>query len=168
MWKTVATAAILAASGHAVAAQQASATATLMDREGAEIGSATLTETASGVTQVVVTASDIPEGVHGVHVHETGDCSTDDFTSAGGHFAGDAQHGIMVDGGPHPGDLPNAHVQSDGALAMEAFKTDLPLGDMVLDDDGSAVIVHAGADDYESQPAGDAGERIACGVLEAG
>ena len=165
MFRTMALAAIAALATTPVMAQDA--TATLTDRDGEEIGTASLTETASGVTHVVVQASGISEGVHGVHVHETGDCSAADFTSAGGHLAGDAQHGILVEGGPHPGDLPNAHVQSDGELAMEAFKSDLPL-DIVIDGDGSAVVIHAGTDDYQSQPSGDAGDRIACGVLEAG
>ena len=144
-----------------------SAVARLADRDGNEVGSAAFYETASGRTWVVVQATGLAEGIHGVHVHETGDCSADDFTSAGGHLAGGAQHGVLVEGGPHPGDLPNAHVQNDGVLAMEAFKSDLSM-DMMTDADGAAVIIHAGADDYESQPAGDSGDRIACGTVEAG
>lgn len=164
MLKTTSLAATMALAGAGAFAQDA--IATLTDRSGAAVGVAALSTTASGVTHVVVGATGIPEGVHGVHVHEIGDCSADDFSSAGGHLAGDASHGILVEGGPHPGDLPNAHVQSDGVLTIEAFKTNLPL-DMVLDDNGSAVIVHSGEDDYESQPSGDAGERIACGVIQA-
>lgn len=163
MFRTLATAAVVAGLGGAAWAQ--SATATLQNTDGEDVGSATLSATASGVTHVVVQATGVPAGVHGVHVHETGDCSAADFTSAGGHLAGDAEHGILVEGGPHPGDLPNAHVQDDGELALEAFKTNLPL-DMVLDEDGSAVVIHAGADDYESQPSGDAGDRLACGVIQ--
>jgi Cu-Zn family superoxide dismutase len=163
MLKTVMLAASAALAGSSAVAQDASAT--LMNRGGEEVGTATLTETASGVTHVVIQASGVSEGAHGVHVHETGDCSADDFASAGGHLSGDAQHGILVEGGPHPRDLPNAHVQSDGELAMEVFKTGLPLA-MVFDDDGSAVIIHSGSDDYESQPSGAAGDRIACGVIE--
>ena len=169
MWKpTIATTtAVLACSAASAQEPEPSAIARLTDREGNELGSAALYETASGRTHVVVQATGIPEGIHGVHVHQTGDCSADDFTSAGGHLAGDAQHGIQVEGGPHPGDMPNAHVQDDGVLAMEVFKSNLPF-DMMFDEDGSAVIVHAGADDYESQPSGDAGARIACGVIEQG
>lgn len=158
-------AAALAATAGAGLAQDA--TATLSNRDGEEIGTVTMSATPSGQMHLVIEAQDVPEGVHGVHVHETGDCSAADFTSAGGHLAGDAEHGVLVEGGPHPGDLPNAHVQSDGVLAMEAFKPGLSL-DSVLDDDGSAFIIHAGADDYESQPAGDAGDRIACGVFDGG
>jgi Cu-Zn family superoxide dismutase len=150
--------------GSAAIAQDA--TATLQDPAGDEVGTATLTATASGMTLVVVEATGIPEGQHGVHVHETGDCSAADFGSAGGHLAGDADHGVMAEGGPHPGDMPNAHVQGDGVLAVEVFMSDLPLDDLVFDADGSAVIIHSGADDYASQPSGAAGDRIACGVIE--
>ncbi len=155
------------AAGAAAAQEGPAAQATLQDRDGNQIGTAEFHDTPSGFVRIVVQASGIPAGVHGVHVHETGDCSADDFTSAGGHLAGDAQHGVGVEGGPHPGDLPNAHVGDDGELAFEAFNDRLTLDDsMVFDDDGSAVIIHAGADDYESQPSGDAGDRIACGVIE--
>jgi superoxide dismutase, Cu-Zn family len=159
----LATAACLAA-GTATAQDAA---ATLQNTDGDDIGTATLTETANGLTLVVVEAEGVPAGTHGVHVHETGDCSAGDFSSAGGHLAGNADHGVMVEGGPHPGDMPNAHVQDDGTLAIEVFQANLPL-DLVLDADGSAVVVHSGADDYESQPSGDAGDRIACGVIEQG
>lgn len=167
MTKTMMSAAMLALiAGAAPAQEMATAKATLQGRDGAELGSATFYETPSGMTWIVVQATGVPPGIHGVHVHETGDCSADDFTSAGGHLAGDMQHGVLIEGGPHPGDLPNAHVQEDGVLAYEIF-ADLSLGDDdVFDDDGSAVIVHGGADDYRSQPAGDSGPRIACGVIE--
>ncbi|RVV97687.1 superoxide dismutase family protein [Mesobaculum littorinae] len=150
----------------AAAQDMNTATAALMNTEGEEIGTATLEETASGLTHVTIEAEGISEGIHGVHIHETGDCGDGDFSAAGGHLAGDMEHGL-VEGGPHPGDLPNAHVQSDGVLAMEAFKSDLDW-DMLMDDDGAAFVIHAGADDYESQPSGDAGDRVACGVFEAG
>ncbi|MBM9595293.1 superoxide dismutase family protein [Roseitranquillus sediminis] len=152
--------------GSAYAQSTPTAQAPLQNREGAEIGNATFYETASGLTWVVVQATGISTGIHGVHVHETGDCSAEDFSSAGGHLAGDAQHGVLVEGGPHPGDLPNAHVQDDGVLALEAFKSNLPLSDdLVFDDDGAAVVIHSGADDYQSQPSGESGDRIACGVI---
>ena len=147
-------------------AQETTATATLMDQSGAQVGTVTLTETASGLVHVRAEVTGAPEGEHGLHVHETGTCEGD-FTSAGGHLAGDMQHGVMVEGGPHPGDLPNLHVPTEGAITVEHFKSGLTM-DQVFDDDGSAVIIHAGADDYSSQPSGDAGDRIACGVLEQG
>ena len=70
-----------------------------------------------------------------------------------------------MEGGPHPGDLPNAHVQDDGMLAVEVFSGGFDIAEHLMDADGSAFIIHAGADDYESQPSGDAGGRVACAVL---
>jgi len=72
----------------------------------------------------------------------------------------------MSANGPHPGDMPNAEVGADGMLKQEIFLAGLDLDGMINDDDGAAFIVHSGADDYTSQPSGDAGSRIACGVLE--
>jgi Cu-Zn family superoxide dismutase len=168
--RNITMAAVIALAAGAAGAQETmtpNAVARLSDREGNDVGSASFYETASGMMYVVVQATGIEEGIHGVHVHETGDCSADDFSSAGGHLAGDAQHGVLVEGGPHPGDLPNAHVQNDGVLAMETFNAELTM-DMMMDEDGSAFIIHAGADDYVSQPAGNSGDRVACGVIEAG
>lgn len=160
----------------ALAALPAAATAATGDSVTAKLqgegisGTVTMTETASGAIHVVAEATGVPEGVHGFHVHETGDCG-DNFKAAGGHLAADLKHGVGVKGGPHPGDMPNVHVQSDGVLAVEYFTYGFVLNESgnpyVLDDDGSAIILHAGADDYSSQPSGDAGDRIACGVIEA-
>ncbi len=144
------------------------ARAAVQDRDGNEIGTVTINETDSGTPLVIVAITDLPEGTHGIHLHETGDCSADDFTSAGGHIPGDADHGVFASGGPHPGDLPNAVVGSGGDLNLEIFNDRLEIEDMIMDEDGAAFIVHANADDYMSQPAGDAGDRIACGVFEAG
>ncbi|KRS12255.1 superoxide dismutase [Roseovarius atlanticus] len=133
--------------------------------EDAITGTVRITPTASGVMRVSVDLEGVPAGPHGIHIHETGDCSASDFKSAGGHVAGDAKHGVSVEGGPHPGDLPNAEVGSDEKLVVTHFNERLT-ADHLTDDDGAAFIVHSGADDYESQPAGDAGARIACGVFE--
>lgn len=140
-------------------------TGEIVDREGGNLGSVSVFETQSGLVRVNVAVSGIPEGAHGVHFHEVGVCEGD-FTSSGGHIAGDANHGL-VEGGPHPGDLPNAFVESDGALNYEAFNERLEVDAMLGDADGAAFIIHAGPDDYETQPDGDAGERIGCAVLEA-
>ncbi|WP_108261356.1 superoxide dismutase family protein [Mangrovicoccus ximenensis] len=144
----------------------ATATATLEGTDGSPMGTVTVEDTASGMAHVTVELENVPEGVHGIHIHETGDCSADDFTSAGGHLSGDADHGIMAGNGPHPGDLPNAHVPESGMLTVEVFQPDFAVEDMLMDEDGAAFIIHSGADDYESQPSGDAGSRIACGVFE--
>ncbi len=129
-------------------------------------GTVSLTPTASGVTIVTIDLTGVSSGEHGVHIHETGDCSSADYKSAGGHLANGKEHGVMVEGGPHPGDMPNVFVGDDGVLKVTVFKHDLTL-ELLGDDDGAGFIVHAGADDYASQPAGDAGARIACAVLVA-
>lgn len=129
-------------------------------------GSVTLNDTASGMTLVRLNLTGVPEGTHAIHLHETGDCSADDFSSAGGHIAGDKDHGVMSANGPHPGDMPNVIVGADGMLKAEVFLAELDLEGMIDDADGAAFIMHSGPDDYTSQPAGDAGSRIACGVFE--
>lgn len=144
------------------------ARAEVMDREGTSIGSVTLNETASGTPLIIVALNGLPEGSHGIHLHETGDCSAEDFSSAGGHIAGDAEHGVLVEGGPHPGDLPNAIVSEDGAVNLELFAANLDIQGTVMDEDGAAFVVHSDEDDYMSQPSGDSGDRIACGVFEEG
>lgn len=153
----------------AVLAQEADpavGVAPIVDREGNEIGDVRLSEMASGYINVVVSAEGIPEGVHGVHLHETGDCSADDFSSAGDHIAGDMQHGFDDPEGPHPGDLPNAHVQGDGVLAAQYMTDRIALDDsMIFDEDGSALIIHANSDDYQTDPGGNAGDRLACGEI---
>lgn len=162
------TAALLfAASG----AQAQSASATLMDASGKEIGKAQLTQTPAGVL-LSVHATGIPAGEHAFHVHQTGRCEGNEgFKSAGGHFALDHQHGYHVEGGPHPGDMPNVTVHDDGVFTVEVMNTMVSLesrgSGYLLDQDGAALVIHAAADDYRSQPSGDAGDRIACGVIEA-
>lgn len=142
------------------------ATATLMDTEGNEVG--TVTATGSGeMLMISVNATGMPEGEHGAHIHTTGDCSADDFTSAGGHWnPTDANHGTESEPpNPHAGDLPNIMIGADGTGSMEGTSTGTFEG--LMDDDGAAFIVHADPDDYESQPTGNAGARIACGVFSA-
>ena len=111
-----------------------------------------------------------PNADHGFHVHEKGDCtSKDDGTATGGHFnPSQKTHGVLSPGGPHGGDLPNLVVPASGKLDFETFAPGLSLSSgpgAVLDADGTAIVVHAKADDHVSQPAGDSGDRIVCGVL---
>lgn len=105
---------------------------------------------------------------HGFHVHEGGDCSAPDASSAGGHFNPAAQpHGDSTSGGPyHLGDMPNVTADADGNATVDALLTGAELGTgSATDVVGKALVVHAQRDDYTSQPAGDAGARIACGVI---
>jgi Cu-Zn family superoxide dismutase len=152
----------------AASAEEAVGKAVLMNADGQEIGAVTIGQLASGAAHVVATADNVPPGVHAFHVHETGQCDgADGFKSAGGHHnPGNASHGWDSAGGPHAGDLPNVHVQEDGVLAVEYFSTVLLEDGGLFDDDGSAVVMHEGPDDYQTDPAGDAGARIACGVIE--
>ena len=139
-------------------------TADIVGADGTAIGSIEIMATPSGSNHIVVTAEGIEPGVHGIHLHETGLCEGD-FSSAGGHIAGDAQHGVMVEGGPHPGDMPNAHVGEDGMLAVEVFSDAFDIQEHLMNADGSAFIIHSGADDYTSQPSGESGSRVACAVI---
>lgn len=154
--------------GFVIPAHSASAaSAVLKDKEGKEVGKATLTDTPSGVL-ILLELSAAPAGTQAFHVHETGKCEPPDFKSAGGHFNPDGtKHGILNPEGPHAGDMPNLHVPAGGKLTVEVLNTLVTLDGerALLDDDGSALVIHAGPDDYESDPAGHAGDRIACGVV---
>ena len=161
--------AVLATTGTAAFAEghmQPAATAEVQGK-GEISGSVTLNTTASGRTLVQIDVTGVPAGTHGVHLHETGDCSAEDYKSAGGHISGDHQHGVLVEGGPHPGDMPNMVVGDDGVLKAEVFLDLLDVDAMIKDEDGAAFVIHADPDDYESQPSGAAGDRIACGELNA-
>ena len=108
-------------------------------------------------------------GKHGFHIHENGDCGAADFSSAGGHFSPQSrEHGAPTDDEHHVGDLGNLDVGADGVVSLE-MKTDFGVSpdgpDSIL---GKAIIVHEKADDLKSQPSGDAGRRIACGVIAPG
>ena len=145
-----------------------SASAKLSNSEGAAIGSVTMTQLAKGV-QIIIEASDLPAGEHAFHIHAVGACEPPEFKSAGGHFnPTGAEHGWDNPGGHHAGDLPNIHVGDDGTLSVEYLTDAVTLGpgpNSLFDADGSAVVMHQDADDYQSDPAGNAGPRIACGVL---
>ena len=143
-----------------------SLTAQLAGAEGQSFGTAMLAETASGQIHLTLTLEGLPEGTRAIHIHETGSCEPPDFASAGGHLAGGHDHGAQAPGGMHAGDLPNIIVGADGSYQGEVLTSNLTM-DQVMDEDGSALVIHADADDYISQPAGNAGDRIACGVLTA-
>ena len=157
------------AGGHGKAK---TAAASLKNGDGKDVGSVTLTQTPNGVL-LVADLTGLPAGAHGFHIHAVGKCDAPDFKSAGGHFnPTDAEHGHLVEGGPHAGDMPNIHVPDSGDLKVEVLNTMVSLEEdgegYLFDGDGSAMMIHSGADDYESQPSGDAGSRIACGVVETG
>lgn len=144
------------------------ARASLMAGDGAARGEARVTEGRDGL-HVLVSAKGLTPGIHAVHVHMTGTCTGPDFTSAGGHWNPTSrQHGMNNPSGMHMGDMPNMTVGADGTGQMEYVIAGglLTTGATpLLDTDGAAVVVHAAPDDNVSDPAGNAGGRVACGVL---
>jgi Cu-Zn family superoxide dismutase len=147
------------------------ARAMLAASDGTPKGEATISEAPGGL-RVVVKAMGVTPGVHAVHIHTTGVCTAPDFASAGGHWNPTKhQHGADNPMGKHMGDMPNMTVGDDGTGMIDYLVPQgmLTGGDMpLLDADGAAVVIHAVADDNKSDPAGNAGGRIACGVVTAG
>jgi Cu-Zn family superoxide dismutase len=145
------------------------AAATLKNGEGRDVGRAELVQTPAGVL-IRLSVKGLPAGDHAFHVHAVGKCEPP-FTSAGGHFNPDnRKHGLMAADGHHAGDMPNLHVPPSGDLDIEVVNAAITLErgkpNSVFDADGSALIIHAGKDDYKSDPTGEAGGRIACGLVE--
>jgi superoxide dismutase, Cu-Zn family len=143
------------------------ATAALKDAKGKIIGTAMLHETVDGLV-LDVSAKGLPKGVHGIHVHSIGKCEAPKFTSAGPHWnpAGH-QHGRDNPMGSHAGDIPNLEIMKKGKGSVKAVIPGASFtGDKgIFDADGSAIVIHAGPDDYKTDPSGNSGDRIACGVF---
>jgi superoxide dismutase, Cu-Zn family len=144
------------------------AKAMLKDAKGEDVGSVSLMQTSAGVL-LQLSLKGVPAGEHAFHIHAMGKCELPDFNSAGGHFnPGDAHHGMMSGPG-HAGDMPNLHVPASGALDLEVVNAAITLDkdkpNSVFHPGGTAIVVHAGKDDYTSDPAGNAGGRIICGVI---
>ena len=144
------------------------AVAELTNTSGQSVGTARFTQ-AGNVVRILVEAKGLPPGPHGAHVHAVGKCDPPDFNSAGPHFnPTNKQHGALNPQGSHAGDLPNLTVGPDGTGRMETTTEQLSLGSgpsSVWDADGSALVVHANADDFKTDPTGNSGARVACGVL---
>ena len=145
-----------------------SAEAALKDKDGKDVGRATIIEMGEGV-RIAVTGYRLPPGAHGLHIHAVGRCDPPQFTSAGAHFnPASKQHGTQNPAGPHAGDLPNLEVAASGEGGFDATTKLVTLGPgptSLLGPAGSALVVHAAADDYKTDPTGNSGERIACGVI---
>lgn len=140
------------------------ATAVLKDPEGKDVGAVTLRAVPTGVL-LDTKLSGFPPGDHAFHIHGTGKCEPPSFKSAGGHFNPEEdEHGLENSAGPHGGDMPNIHVPESGELHIEVLNQMVSLGGL-LGGEGTAIVVHQKGDDYKSNPAGDAGPRIACGVI---
>lgn len=161
-------AAALCAAALTPAAALAADTYEIMGKDGKKIGEATLNEGPEGVLMAVaIQPGGLTPGKHGLHFHQTGDCSdVGKFEKSGKHAGhGDGEHGLLNPDGPEPGDLPNIVAFSDGSASAEFFTTLIDLDDL-KEDDGSALLIHANADDQKSQPIGGAGGRVACAVIK--
>jgi len=156
------------AQAPATAPATPAAKATLKDAQGKTLGEATLRDAAAGVL-VKLDLLNVPPGPHALHIHTVGKCDAPDFMTAGGHFNPTTmKHGLLAAGGPHAGDMPNLFVPADGKLSIEVLDSNVTLAagaKSLFDADGSALVLHATADDYATDPAGNAGGRIACGVV---
>jgi Cu-Zn family superoxide dismutase len=156
----------VAAAQGAWAQAPASVTAELKNSTGQTVGGVTLTDAPKGVL-MRIEAKGLSAGWHGVHLHDKGDCSKSDFTSAGPHVHGSAAavHGLLNPKATELGDLPNIHAGQDGLAAAEVYTTAVSLK-ALRDADGSAVVVHLNPDDHMAQPIGGAGARVACAVIK--
>jgi Cu-Zn family superoxide dismutase len=154
-----------------LAAAPKSARAEIVNAQGAKIGSAKITLTSDGV-KIAVKVSQLTPGEHGIHIHTVGKCEGPAFTSAGGHFnPTNAHHGVHNAQEPHPhlGDLMNLVVDTNGKANASFITNGVTLGDganPLFHEGGTALVIHAKADDLMSDPSGNSGDRIACGVIE--
>jgi superoxide dismutase, Cu-Zn family len=168
MRRTIVAAAVACASllaGPAYA--QPKATADMKDASGKSLGEAVLVQR-DGAVEIDMTLTGLPKGTHAFHIHETGRCDPP-FESAGGHLNSEGKkHGKDNPAGPHVGDLPNIDVPDSGRVKLQVEVKGVSIDGgpgALLDGDGAALVVHEGADDYKTDPAGNAGKRIACGVI---
>lgn len=158
----------VAAFSLSVQAQSPTARASLKDATGKDVGTVQLIQTPHGVLLKMALKGAVP-GEHAFHIHAVGKCEAP-FTSAGGHFnPASKKHGMEAAEGSHAGDMPNLHIPGNGELTIEIANPMVSLvkgqPNSVFDADGSAIIIHAGVDDYKTDPTGNAGDRIACGVI---
>lgn len=141
----------------------------LKNAVGETVGSAKILPLAKGV-RISIEARGLTPGEHAIHFHEKGSCKGPKFESAGGHFAPlKNAHGFDHKDGHHAGDMPNLVVLADGTVKTELINTAVTLGkgvNSLVKKEGTALVIHSGADDYKSQPAGNAGDRFACGEIK--
>jgi Cu-Zn family superoxide dismutase len=149
-------------------AKPKSVTVNLQDGQGKGVGTATLSQAANGVS-IKLNVHDLTPGDHAIHVHQTAKCEGPDFKSAGGHFNPDSKHhGLQNPEGPHAGDIPNFTVDAKGKSKAAVVAPNVTLTDgphSVFTGGGTALVIHAKPDDGKTDPAGNAGDRVACGVI---
>jgi len=142
----------------------------LKNEAGVQIGTAKLKQLKQGL-KIELEVKGLKPGEHAFHIHEKGSCNPPDFASAGEHFSPQGRkHGYDTTHGPHEGDMPNLIVGTDGAARVEVINTHVSLSSgatSLLKKGGTSLVIHARPDDYQSQPAGEAGARIACGEIRS-